>query len=89
METLIKADIFFFITSVAVVVIVALLVLLGYKIFKILQDVKYVVARVKEFVDRAGVEAEDIYDELMSSWPIKFILKKKRRQRSRTRRTEN
>src|SRR3989344_5409205 len=59
-DTLIQADIFFFITAVAVVVItIALLVALAYFI-QILRDVRYVTRRIREESDRVLSDVEHL-----------------------------
>ena len=59
MDTLLKADIFFFVTALAVVVIAAILAVVLVYLIRILRDVKSVSGRVKE---QAELVSEDISD---------------------------
>jgi prolipoprotein diacylglyceryltransferase len=48
MESLVKSDIFFFITSIAVTVLTVILVFLFYYGFKILKQIRFITNRFKE-----------------------------------------
>ncbi len=48
MESLVKSDIFFFITSLAVIVVTGILVFLFYYGFKILKQIRLITSRFKE-----------------------------------------
>lgn len=50
MNTLIHADIFFFITSIAVVLLTVVLLIVGYYAVGIARDIRFIVARVREGV---------------------------------------
>lgn len=57
METLLKADIFFFVTTVAVIAVTICLVYAGYYLIRILRNVEEISEEVKE---EAGQVREDI-----------------------------
>jgi hypothetical protein len=59
MEDLMKQDIFFFITSIAVVVLTALVATAFYYILKILNDIKYIANKAKTESD---LLAEDLHE---------------------------
>ena len=59
MDTLVHADVFFFITAIAVVIIGFVLAVAGVYIILILRDVRYISGRVREESDRL---TEDIHD---------------------------
>jgi len=59
MNTILKSDVFFFITSVAVVILTILLVILIIYLIKISRDVKNIAAKAK-------VEANNIIDDVSS-----------------------
>jgi len=47
-NTLIHADIFFFVTTIAVVILTVLLSVISWYVFKILQDIKHISAKARE-----------------------------------------
>jgi hypothetical protein len=57
LETIAKADIFFFITSIAVVVLTVIGLYLAYKILRL-------VRKLEEFVELVGGNLEDASDEI-------------------------
>ena len=59
MDTLIKADVFFFITTVAIIVLSLLLAVLIIYIIKISKDIKYISNKAK---NEADLIAEDLSD---------------------------
>lgn len=102
MDALAKSDIFFFITSVATVVVSALIVVALVYFIRVLRDVKEISARAK---DEAGRLAEDITafrsevrvqgaraKEVTAFWieklrPRPFMAKSKKNTRSKTKGT--
>lgn len=53
MDALMKQDIFFFITAVAVVVVTVLLAVILIYILKVIRDLRYVAGKVRQGADRA------------------------------------
>lgn len=47
MDTLAKSDVFFFITSVAVVMVTAAIIVIAFYVVKILSDLKHIMRRAK------------------------------------------
>lgn len=64
MNELLKADIFFFITSIAVIVIAVLLVIALIYIIRILRDVKGVSKTAKESADAIGEDIQGARGEI-------------------------
>lgn len=60
MDTLIKADIFFFITSIAVIIIGAILSVALIYIVKILRDLRYIMTRAREETDSVIEDVQDL-----------------------------
>ena len=59
-DTLLRADIFFFITSVAVVIITVALAVAFFQFIQILRDVRYVSKRLREEADRILTDVEGV-----------------------------
>ncbi|MEK7460383.1 MAG: hypothetical protein AAB628_02440 [Patescibacteria group bacterium] len=79
METLAKSDIFFFITSIAVIVLATVLVIAGYYLVQILKNFRDISNKLKKAVDVAEGDLENIHDQITQSWLYNFIFKKKRK----------
>lgn len=60
MDTLIHADVFFFITSVAVIVVSAILVIALIYLIRILRDAKAVTGKVKEETKNISEDIEQL-----------------------------
>ncbi|MDD5152934.1 MAG: hypothetical protein PHS95_03010 [Candidatus Pacebacteria bacterium] len=79
METLVKADIFFFITSVAVVVVTVILVWGGFYFLKTLKNIRDISDKFKNAVNMAEDDFESIHDQITQSIIYKFLFRKKRK----------
>ncbi len=77
METLVKADIFFFVTTIAVVVLVSVLVIAGYYVVQILRNFRDVSEDVKKAVATASGDFETIHEKITSSSLFGFMFGKK------------
>lgn len=77
MGTLVKADIFFFVTTIAVVVLVAVLVVAGYYVVQILRNFRDVSEDLKKAVSTASGDFETIHEKITSSSLFNFMFGKK------------
>lgn len=84
MDTLIQANIFFFITSIAVILITIMLLLLLIKLRKLVISVNDLVDKLKNATDYVGDEAKDLIEDVKQSfiWRFFFPRTKKRALRS-------
>ncbi len=64
MNTLMRADLFFFITSIAVVILTIVLCIIGYYVVLIVRDAKYITGRLREATDELSDKIEEMKDEL-------------------------
>lgn len=78
METLIHADIFFVITSVAVVVLLILSSVALIYFIKILRDISHISDAVRKGVDNASNHMEELVSRLMENRIFKFMFSKKK-----------
>lgn len=79
METIAKSDIFFFITSIAVIITTLIILVIGLYIIRILRDVRAIVQHLKEIGGKMEDEFEEMYADLMSRWPLRVIFKPKKK----------
>ncbi len=80
METLIKADIFFFITSIAVIVLLVISIFAGYYLVQILRNFRDISNKLKKAVDLAEDDMESIHDKIVGSWLFNLIFHKKNKK---------
>jgi hypothetical protein len=78
METLIHADIFFFITTIAVVIFLILGSICFYYVIKILGNIKRASDQLEKEVDRLGDNVDSLYHTIKESFIFNLIFKKKR-----------
>ncbi len=77
METLIKADIFFFVTTISVVVLVSVLIVAGYYVVQILRNFRDVSTDIRKAVATASGDFEAIHEKITSSSLFSFMFGKK------------
>ena len=64
METLIHADIFFFITSVAVGILSAVLIIIAVYVVRIMNDIKHISTIARDQADALKQDIEDLREQL-------------------------
>lgn len=84
MESFLKMDIFFFITTIAVVILVIISIFVGYYLIKILRNVKESTDALKDEVRAAGARIGEIEKEITESAIFKFIFRKKKSRNKQT-----
>ena len=60
MDTLVQADLFFFITSIAIVVITIAVLMALFYFIQILRDVRYATKRIREETDRIVSDVDNL-----------------------------
>ena len=73
METLIHADIFFFITSIAVVILTIILAIAGFYFIRILRSFDAISEKLKETVNTASDDIQDIVSQVHESPAFRFL----------------
>lgn len=85
MESIIHADVFFFVATIALVVVALAVVILCVYVFFILQDIKCIIKRVKEGATHIGDTLETVATEVQEDGIVATLMalfhhkKKKRR----------
>ena len=78
METLIKADIFFFITSVSVILLTLFILIALYHLIKILKDVEFISDKFQKGTAFATDNLEELVKNINQSSIFKFIFGNKK-----------
>jgi len=60
MDTLVQADIFFFITSIAISLVTIAMLMALFVLFQILRDIRYTSKRIREETDRIISDVDDL-----------------------------
>lgn len=81
METIIKADIFFFITAIAVVIVTVVILVVGYYIVLVMRDAKHISEKLRHAVDELEGDFETLREEVTqkgrkAKYLIDFFLNK-------------
>ncbi|KKU80603.1 MAG: hypothetical protein UY07_C0039G0006 [Parcubacteria group bacterium GW2011_GWA1_47_8] len=83
METLVKADIFFFITSVAIVIASVVFMIAGFYLIQMLKNFRDISDKLKKAVDIAEEDIGSMHDQITKSWLYNFIFAKKEKSPKR------
>jgi len=83
MDTLVHADIFFFITSIAVIIFVFLISLVVYYVIGILRNLRDISNTLKRGVDNAEENIEEIYNTIEDSSIFRFIFGRRKKSFNR------
>lgn len=88
MESIIHADIFFLITTVAIVICTIMLVVIGLRVLAILENVRAISDKVKSGVDDVSTSAKKVVHDIANDGVISTVSKMIHRERkARKRRT--
>ncbi|MEY2664580.1 MAG: hypothetical protein RIT04_388 [Candidatus Parcubacteria bacterium] len=82
METLIKADIFFFITSIAVVIVTIVLAIAGFYFIRVLRTFGQISEKLKDTVDSTSDDIRDIVEQVQDSSAFRLMFGGGRRHRA-------
>ena len=75
MQDIIHADIFFFITSIAVVIFTIIAAIVGMYMIGIMRDVRQITRRVRDGVEHVSASAEKIVDDVRNDGIVSTISK--------------
>lgn len=79
MESILKSEIFFFISSISVILITIIFVIVGFYLIKIMRNFSHISERLKETVDGAASSLEEVGDNIKESRLFRFFFGKKRK----------
>lgn len=81
MESILKSDIFFFITSVSICIVTVILVIAGYYIVKILRNIEDITKKIKKTVSNVESDFSEIGERVTDSALFSFIFGKRKRKK--------
>ncbi|MFA6386748.1 MAG: DUF948 domain-containing protein [Candidatus Paceibacterota bacterium] len=81
MESILKSEIFFFISSISVILITIIFVIVGFYLIKIMRNFSHISERLKETVDGAYSSLEEVGDNIKESSIFRFFFGKKRKNK--------
>jgi len=81
MESILKSEIFFFISSISVVLITIIFVIVGFYLIKIMRNFSHISERLKETVDGAYSSLEEVGDNIKESYLYRLFFGKKRKNK--------
>lgn len=79
MDTLVHADIFFFISSIAVVVFTIFVCVFGFYLIKIMKNFSGISEKLRDGVNDADTEIREISEQVRDSAIFSFIFGKKKK----------
>ena len=84
MESIIRSDIFFFITSVSVIVFTIFFIIIGFYFVRIMRNFAHVSDTLKKAVDDTDIELRDMVEHVRESTAFSFIFGKKKTKKKST-----
>lgn len=81
MESILKSEIFFFISSVSIIIITIIMVVVGIYVIKIMRNFSHISDRLKETVDGAAASLEEVGNDIKESSVFSFFFGKKKRKK--------
>lgn len=81
MDTLLQANIFFFITSLAVIVVAFFVTLLLIRLRRLFKSLNQLVDKLNNTADFVSDEAKDLISDIKESAAFRFIFPKKKRKK--------
>lgn len=79
MGTILKSEIFFFISSISVVLITVIFVIVGFYLIRIMRNFSHISETLKKTVDGAASSLEEVGDNIKESTIFKFFFGKKKK----------
>ncbi len=81
MESIYKSEIFFFISSISVVLITVVFIIFSFYLIKIMRNFSHMSEKLKETVDGATSSLEEVGDKIKESSIFNFFFGVKKRNR--------
>lgn len=78
MESVMKSEIFFFISSVSIVLITIIFIIIGFYLIKIMKNFSHISETLKNTVDGAAVSLEEVGNNIKESFIFSFLFGKKK-----------
>ncbi len=82
MESIVQLDIFFFITSISVIIFTVFFIIIGFHLVKIMKNFSHISEVLKDTVDDANSEIRDIGEHIRESTIFRFIFGRKKTKKT-------
>lgn len=79
MESVLKSEVFFFISSISVILITVIFVIIGFYLIKMMRNFSHISERLKRTVDGAASSLEEVGDNIKDSPIFTFFFGKKKK----------
>lgn len=80
MESIIQSNIFFFITSISVIIFTIFFIIIAIYLVRIMRNFSHISEALKKGVDNAGEELREMTDHVRDSPIFSFVFGKKKRK---------
>ncbi|MDD3662683.1 MAG: hypothetical protein PHT84_02345 [Candidatus Pacebacteria bacterium] len=84
MEAILNSEIFFFITSIFVVILTIVLIICGFYLIRIMRNFSHISDQLKKTVDGTVSSLEEVGDSIKESSIFNFFFGKKKRKSSKS-----
>lgn len=81
MEPILKSEIFFFISSISVILITVIFVIFGFYLIKIMRNFSHISKSLKNTVDESTASLLEVGDNIRDSRLFAFIFGKKKKKK--------
>ncbi len=83
MVSILKSEVFFFISSISVVLITVIFIIIGFYLIKIMRNFSIISEKLKETVEGTTTSLEEVGDSIMDSRLFRFFFSGKRKKNRR------
>ena len=83
MVSILKSEVFFFISSISVVLITVIFIIIGFYLIKIMRNFSIISEKLKETVEGTTTSLEEVGDSIMDSRLFRFFFSGKRKKNYR------
>ena len=83
MESILKSEIFFFISSISVILITIIFIVVGFYLIKIMKNFSHISDELKKTVDGAASSLSEVGDNIKNNPVFKFFFGSKRKKGSK------
>ena len=83
MESILRSEIYFFISSISVIIITVILIVIGFYLIKIMRNFSIISERLKETVDGTTTSLEEVGDSIKESYLFRLFFRNNKRRKNR------
>ena len=83
MDSILRSEIYFFISSISVIIITVILIIIGFYLIKIMRNFSIISERLKETVDGTATSLEEVGDSIKESYLFRLFFGGSKRKKNR------